>query len=162
MLRIQGLRFATRGIAQVPLEHSVLKPPGMNNFVLRWVVQQPWVPIGAANPAELHDLAWWPHQGSLESSIHTLINSLDQVQPSRAASMHRLTRENHMGHNFLTKLHVDYAGPIGKRSGYIYNTSRFILSRYGKRTCKYLQRTWKDTGQNLYHPTLHFDNLILQ
>ena len=67
-------------------------------------------------------------------SMCALVNSPDQVQPSGAASTHRIIRANYVGKNFPARLRVDHAGPIGKRRYELgrFITSRFIINRYAK------------------------------
>ena len=60
-------------------------------------------------------------------SMCTLVNSLDQVQPSGAANTYWLIRANYMLQNFLARLRVDYAGPIEKRR---YELGTFITPQF--------------------------------
>ena len=79
------------GSTRVPPEHPVPRPPGMNIFVLRWVVKKPRTPIGTANPGRVSLLRvvlyrWTAAPRGVSCPQCILAWNLpDQVQPSRAA-----------------------------------------------------------------------------
>ena len=92
----------------------------------------------------------------LVPSMRTPVNSLDQVQLSRGASKHRLIRANYVGQNFPATLHADFAGPIGKRHHQlgIFIAQTIYYNKWSKRTCKYLQRTIKDSAELCWYKEL--------